>query len=100
VADELLTVRLRYKLTMGENSRLAEFPLRDGGRTFEQASADFKFAASVAAFGMILRESPHKGTANFANVTFWAQAGLVNDTGGHRSEFVGLVNEAARLKAY
>ena len=97
MSDEVLILKLRYKEPAGEVSSKLEFPLRDSGRTFDEASADFKFAASVAAFGMILRDSPHKGEATFAQVTKWAQAGLVNDAGGHRTEFVGLVGLAGRL---
>ncbi len=97
VSDDLLTLRLHYKEPDGEAGKQMEFPLRDTGRTFDQASADFKFAASVAAFGMILRDSPHKGAATLAHVTEWAQAGLVNDAGGYRKEFVGLVGQAERL---
>lgn len=95
--DEMLTLKLRYKEPVGEVSNKLEFALHDSGRAFDEASTDFKFAASVAAFGMILRDSPHKGEATFAQVTKWAQAGLVNDAGGHRTEFVGLVGLAGRL---
>ena len=53
-----------------------EFPLRDTGARFEEASADFKFAAAVAGFGMALRESPHKGSLTSAAVATGAGAGL------------------------
>ncbi len=93
-AGELLTLKVRYKEPTGDVSKKLEFPLRDSDQSFEQASADFKFAASVAAFGMILRDSPHKGAATFADVTQWAQSGIEQDTGGYRSEFIGLVRMA------
>jgi Ca-activated chloride channel family protein len=94
---ELLTLKVRYKEPTGETSRKLEFPLRDSDHTFEQASPDFKFAASVAAFGMILRDSPHKGAATFADVTNWAQSGIEDDAGGYRSEFIELVHTAETL---
>ena len=94
---ELLTLKLSYQAPEGEADNKLEFPLRDTGRTFDDASADFKFAASVAAFGMILRESPHKGQSTYAHVTEWARAGLMDDVGGYRAKFVGLVGQAERL---
>ncbi|HET7536226.1 MAG TPA: VWA domain-containing protein [Candidatus Didemnitutus sp.] len=93
-SSELLTLKVRYKEPTGDVSKKLEFPLRDSDHNFEQASADFKFAASVAAFGMILRDSPHKGEATFADVTNWAQSGIEDDAGGYRSEFIGLVHAA------
>ena len=52
------------------------------------------FAAAVAAFGMILRDSPHKGTATFDGVVELAQEGLGPDPSGYRKEFVEMVRAA------
>ena len=95
--SELLTLNVRYMDPTDDVSRKLEFPLRETGRSFDQASADFKFAASVAAFGMILRDSPHKGAATFAAVSKWAQSGLKGGAGDYRTEFIGLVRQAERL---
>ena len=78
-------------------SRKLEFPLADGGARFADASADFKLAAAVAEFGMILRDSPHKGSGTLAAVRAWAEAGTDGDNGGYRSEFVLLVRQAEAL---
>jgi Ca-activated chloride channel family protein len=94
LSQELLTVKIRYKEPDGSVSQRLEFPLTDRGTTWADASDDFKFAASVASFGMILRGSPYKGTATLASVTEWARQGLGNDTGGQRNEFLGLVSRA------
>ena len=94
---ELLTLKVRYKEPAGAVSRKLEFPLVDGGARFAAASTDFKFAAAVAEFGMILRESPHKGTGTLADVLSWAQAGTDSDAGGYRGEFLGLVRQADAL---
>ena len=40
----------------------------DQGLDFGQASDDLKFAAAVAGFGMLLRDSTYKGTLTFAGV--------------------------------
>lgn len=94
---ELLTLKVRFKAPTGDVSSKLEFPLVDGGASFDEASADFKLAAAVAGFGMILRDSPHKGTATFATVTDWARAGIEDDAGGYRSEFLGLVGKAGQV---
>lgn len=97
VADELLTLKVRYQEPEGTESRRLEFPVTDGGAGFADASEDFKFAAAVAAFGMVLRDSEHKGGATFAAVEAWAETGLSHDPGGYRAEFVELVRKARVL---
>ncbi|HEY0947610.1 MAG TPA: VWA domain-containing protein [Opitutaceae bacterium] len=96
-SEELLTVKVRYKAPGGDTSRKLEFPLTDRGTEFAAATADFKFSAAVAGFGLILRESPHKGAATFAKVIDWAEDGLAEDPDGHRTEFIELVRTAQRL---
>lgn len=97
VAGELLTVAIRYKEPAGDTSKGLVFPLRDTGARFEEASQDFKFAAAVAAFGMALRDSPHKGRLTLADISAWGRAGLGADAGGYRGEFLGLVERAGAL---
>ncbi len=94
-SDELLTVKVRFKEPAGDASRKLEFPLRDAGTPFTAASSDLKFAAAVAGFGQLLRDSPYRGETTWADVTAWARAGLVDDAGGYRSEFLALVEKAA-----
>ncbi len=93
-SDELLTVKVRYKEPDSDTSDRLEFPLFDRGARFADATADFKFASAVAAFGMILRDSPHKGSATIVDVEAWGRAGLGNDAGGYRKEFLGLVERS------
>jgi Ca-activated chloride channel family protein len=69
----------------------------DRNATFAQASEDFKFATAVAGFGMVLRDSAHKGSTTLADVSQWAEAGAAFDPGGYRAEFISLVAEAKRL---
>lgn len=95
---EMLMVKVRYKKPDGLLSSRADFSLTDGGGRFASASPDFKFAAAVAGFGMILRESPHKGTTTMANVVEWAEAGAAEDPGGYRSEFIEMARQAEWLE--
>ena len=96
-SGELLTVRVRYKEPADDVSRKLEFPLTDRGTAFADATPDFKFAAAVASFGMILRDSPHKGSATLDQVASWAAAGIVDDAGGWRGEFIELARMAKTL---
>ena len=96
---ELLTVKLRFKQPEGTESVLREFPLADQGGRFAEASADTRFAAAVAAFGMILRASPSKGEATLPMVADIASAALGADEGGYRAEFLDLVRKAESLRA-
>ena len=94
---ELLTVRLRYKLPDGDKSLLLETPVVDEGRKYSAASGDFKFAAAVAGFGMILRDSKLKGDSNYDAVLELGAEGVGSDPEGYRKEFLELVKKARGL---
>ena len=94
---ELLTVKLRYKEPEGDASKLLERPFVDDGKPFASAAPDFKFAAAVAEFGMILRGSEHKGNGSLGAVAEWAQEGKDTDANGYRAGFLELVRKAQRL---
>ena len=98
-SGELLTLKLRYKQPDGQTSRLLEFPVRDADQAYSQASQDFKFAAAVASFGMILRESPYKGNGTLAAVLELAEEGKGSDPHGYRGEFLELVKLARALSS-
>ena len=91
-------VNLRYKQPEGEKSTLMEQDVFDEGRDFESGSPDFQWAASVAAFGMILRDSPHKGAMTMGAVEEIARSAKGADRAGHRDEFLRLVQVAKALK--
>lgn len=91
-AAELLYVRLRYKRPGESASRLVtQVAYAPRARMRDEASADFRFASTVAEFGMLLRDSAHRGQASATQVLGIARGALGNDLGGHRAEFVGLV---------
>jgi len=96
-SPELLTARLRYKAPDGDTSKLIEVPVTDHGTSYAGASGDFKFGASVAAFGMILRDSPHKGTTTLDAVLELADEGKGKDVHGYRAEFLQLVAKAKQV---
>jgi len=96
-AGELLTLKLRYKQPDSDHSAKLDVPVEDSGRSFEEASADFRFAAAVAGFGMALRDSAYKGDASLRTSEAWARSALGEDEGGHRAELVSLIAQARRL---
>ena len=97
-SSEMLTVKLRYKKPDGDKSELLERAVVDDGKRFANASADFKFAAAVAEFGMLLRDSEFKGSGTMGAVLQWAQEGKSADTNGYRAAFLELVRKAQVLK--
>ena len=97
-SPEMVTVKLRHKKPDGETSELIERSFVDNGSKFENAAPDLKFAAAVAEFGMILRDSPHKGKATIASVIEWATEGKGADTTGYRAGFIELARKAQTLK--
>lgn len=95
--DELLTVKLRYKEPKESESKLLTIGLLDRGNSIENASENLKFAAAVAQFGLILRDSRFKGSANFGSILNLAQSSLGNDLKSYRNEFIELIGQAKRL---
>lgn len=73
--------------------------LLNSGAPFASAAPDLKFAAAVAEFGMILRDSEFKGDGTFGAVAEWAQEGKGADENGYRAGFLALVRKAQELKA-
>jgi Ca-activated chloride channel family protein len=94
---ELATIKLRYKEPDGEQSRLIEHVVTDRRPPVAEASQDMSFAAAVAAFGMLLRDSPYRGDASYQKVLSLAEQGLAGDASGYRSEFVQLVRQAREI---
>jgi Ca-activated chloride channel family protein len=94
--DEWLTVQLRYKEPDGATSRLLTHPVRVRRPPAEPAG-DFRFAAAVAAFGLVLRESEYRGTATLDQVLQLARGAEGEDPDGERAEFVRLVESARGL---
>lgn len=89
--NEILTVKFRYKKPTEDTSILIEKNLTNSIQLWNSLSDDFKFSASVAAFGMLLRDSEFKGTATYDKIIEWAKEGKGSDKNGYRAEFIRLV---------
>jgi Ca-activated chloride channel family protein len=96
-SDEILTIKFRYKEPDGNKSSLLTFPIQYNVLDIGQTSSDYRFAASVAAFGMLLRDSEHKGNANWKDTYDLAKKSLGSDKEGYRAEFLTLVDKAKSL---
>jgi Ca-activated chloride channel family protein len=96
--SEMMTVKLRYKEPDGDQSRLMSIGVLDRNVSAEQASENLRFASAVAQFGMLLRDSRYKGSASFGNVESLVSSSFGSDLKNYRTEFLGLVERAKRLK--
>jgi Ca-activated chloride channel homolog len=96
-SKEMLFLKIRYKEPKEDESKLLSFPVKDAGVSWQKASGDFQFAASVAAFGMLLRESPYRGGSTWSQVEALARYGKGEDEHGHRAEYLRLVELARDL---
>ncbi len=97
--NELATLALRYKPPEDEKSQRLEHVITDTGWAYGRASRDFKFAASVAACGMLLRGSQFAGDATWDAVIELAGEGLGEDPRGYRAEFLDLGKKAKGMAA-
>ncbi|GGF03130.1 vWA domain-containing protein [Hymenobacter cavernae] len=97
IAD-VMTVKLRYKEPQGTTSRLLERSLRGAANPIEKASENLRFAAAVAQFGMLLRQSDHLGSATYANTISLASGARGKDPEGYRAELVRLLKMAEGLR--
>lgn len=94
--DELLMVKLRYKLPKERKSQLLSYPVLK--EQLNQVNQDFYFAASVAQFGMLLRGSKHI-TGTYEDVIGLANKGIAYDPGGYRKAFIEMV-ETVKLMSW
>lgn len=97
LSDELLTIKMRYKNPDENKSKELSVSLANQFNKMENASVDFKFAAAVAQFGLLLRNSEFKQNATFEQCIALARAGKGEDKYGYRSECIQLIENAKLL---
>lgn len=98
---ELFTLNVRYRDPADNAPHKFELAALDPGQGFDRATHDFRFAASVAAFGMLLRDSQFKGAATYADVIRWANSARGPTENPERAAFVDLARfarDAARAQ--
>ena len=97
-ANELATVKLRYKDPDGDRSKLLTMGVLDNAKSVDQASDNLKFAAAVVQFGLLLRDSRYRGASSFVRAKQLAENASGADLKGYRTEFLELLNRASSLK--
>ena len=97
-SDELLTVKLRYKPKGSAQSTQIETAAKDTRTRLDQTSVDFRFAASVAGFSMLLKDSEYLGSFGWEQCLALAKQARGADEEGYRAEFARLVEMAQLLK--
>lgn len=88
-STDICKISTRYK-PIGSETSVQEDTIVSREKLEESVSDDFDFAAAVAEFGMILRNSDYKGTADYDSVME-----LAKDSG--EEEFLELVQKAKDL---
>lgn len=91
---EWMNLKIRYKEPDEEESILKEYPVNEENYV-QEPSADFCFAAAVAEFGLIVRDSAYKGEASFENVRTLLKK-VDTDEDDYKDEFVYLVKKLQR----
>jgi Ca-activated chloride channel family protein len=89
-AGETMTVKIRYKQPDADTSGLITAVVSDR----LSSSPELGFAAAVAEFGMLLRDSAFKGQSSFAAALDLAKRFKGDDPHGHRAEFIRLIGAA------
>ena len=96
-SKDLITLKLRYKQPGTSKSKLIEKEVKAIPSLLNSTSNNFRFSAAVAGFGMLLRDSEHKGNITWDKVTLLAKLARGEDELGYRGEFIRLVNSAKLL---
>jgi Ca-activated chloride channel family protein len=97
ISADMLTIKFRYKEPNGSVSKMAQATVYDKPAEFKSTSVDFRFAAAVAEFGMLLRDSEFKQNARYDEAINIARAAKGTDHEGYRAEFVKLAESAKLL---
>jgi len=95
--NELMTIKVRYKAPESDKSNLFVQAVKNEPVALASTSNDFRFAASVAGFGLLLRDSEFKGASTYNSVLSLASGALGKDEEGYKKEFVELVKKASVL---
>ena len=91
-------MKIRYKKPDEDVSQLLQWPImKNQIKPIERASGEFKFAASVAAFGQMLRDGTYLKSFGYDDIMALANESKGQDTFGYRGEFLQLVSLAKGL---
>ncbi|MBC7828408.1 MAG: von Willebrand factor type A domain-containing protein [Chitinophagaceae bacterium] len=95
--NEIMTIKFRYKKPDELKSKLIEHAVIDREISVQRTSDNFRFAAAVAQFGMLLRRSEFKQSSSYENSWKLAKSSLGDDKEGYRSEFLKMIKNAESI---
>ncbi|WP_394665896.1 von Willebrand factor type A domain-containing protein [uncultured Chryseobacterium sp.] len=93
--NELGTVKFRYKKPQGTKSAEIVHVIKNASSQTE--SKDFKFASSVAWFGLVLRDSDLITRKNLSEIEKMAKDSKGEDKEGYRKGFVKMVQDYKKI---
>jgi len=96
-SGELVTIKFRYKPIGSETSKLIVKTIDSQSAVLKNASADFRFSAAVAGFGMLLRQSAFKGNATYNTILELAENAITDHVDQEKSELLDLIKKAKNL---
>ncbi len=94
---EILTVKLRYIPLKGKQSLLLTKSLQDNENALQQTSINFRFAAAVAGYGLLLQHSEYGSKVNYPDLIKLARSARGKDNEGYRAEFIRLLEMSEML---
>jgi len=96
-SDEMLTLKIRYKDPKESESKLLSRVLANERKDFAAMDKDFRFATTVALFGMRLRNDPHVPGITWDDLIKMGHDALATQPDSYRTEFLQLVEKAKEL---
>ncbi len=100
-SNEIAHLRLRYKEPDGANSKLIESPVKASQIEADIANTSdrYRFSASVAGFGQLLRGGRYTDDFSYDDILELARESRGEDRFGYRGEFISMVNLAKSLSS-
>jgi Ca-activated chloride channel family protein len=89
-SSEVMTIKFRYKQPDSDKSKMESVTVKDKPLSEANTSIDFRFAAAVAEYGMLLRDSQFKQDSKIEQVITMARKARGDDDNGYRAEFIRL----------
>ncbi|MBK8554471.1 MAG: von Willebrand factor type A domain-containing protein [Lewinellaceae bacterium] len=91
------SIDFRYKEPDSDMSQLLDLPITDFSASFNNSTENMRWSASIASFGMLLRNSAYKGSSNYSDVINWAENAKQFNPGNYRDGFIQVVKKAKTL---
>jgi Ca-activated chloride channel family protein len=98
-SGELMTVKVRYKAPSDSKSKLLERAVKGTAGELSKMPSDFRWAAAIAGFGMMLRDSPHRANLTWKQVQSLAEGALGDDHEGYRKQALEMIRAASKMPA-